>query len=117
EIAAALVRDGWQVRGMARDAAKARKLSGTAIDWVEGDAMNRDDVVRAAEGASVIVHAVNPPNYANWETLVLPIIDNTIAAARSAGGERVVLPGTIYKFEPATTPLTEATIPQRPTSL
>jgi nucleoside-diphosphate-sugar epimerase len=115
-VAAALVRHGWQVRGMARDAAKARKTGNAQIDWIEGDAMVRDDVVRAAEGCSVIVHAVNPPNYANWDRLVLPMIDNTIAAARAAGGARVVLPGTIYNFDPETTPVIEAGTPQRPAS-
>lgn len=78
--------------------------------------MVRDDVVRAAEGCSVIVHAVNPPNYANWDRLVLPMIDNTIAAARAAGGARVVLPGTIYNFDPETTPVVDARTPQRPKS-
>jgi nucleoside-diphosphate-sugar epimerase len=113
-IAAALVRHGWQVRGMART---ARPASGSgSIEWVEGDAMARDDVVRAATGVSVIVHAVNPAGYMNWETLVLPMIDNTIAAAVAAGGARIVLPGTIYNFDPATTPVIDANSPQRPDS-
>src|SRR5690606_17367169 len=83
-------------------------------DWAQGDATVREDVIRAAEGVSVIVHAVNPPNYANWDKLVLPMIDNTIAAARSAGGARVVLPGTIYNFDPAATPVVRAESPQQP---
>ena len=114
-IAAALLRHGWRVRGMVRDAAKLTHASPPGIEWTTGDAMRRDDVVRAAEGASVIVHAVNPPNYGNWETLVLPMIDNTIAAARAAGA-RIVLPGTIYNFDPATTPVIRADSPQRPKS-
>jgi hypothetical protein len=40
------------------------------------------DVQRAAEGVQVIVHAVNPPGYRNWGGLVLPMTDNSIAAAR-----------------------------------
>lgn len=115
-IAAALLRHGWQVRGMARDIDKARSTGPASLAWVQGDAMVRDDVVRAAEGCSVIVHAVNPPNYANWDRLVLPMIDNTIAAARAAGGARVVLPGTIYNYDPATTPVVDAGTPQRPKS-
>src|SRR5690606_9350178 len=90
-IAAALKRHGWTVRGMARDTQRAASGGHAGIAWVKGDAMAREDVIRAAEGASVIVHAVNPPNYANWDTLVLPMIDNTIAAARAAGGVRIVL--------------------------
>ena len=53
--------------------------------WVVDDAMRADDVQRAAEGVQVIVHAVNPPGYRNWGGLVLPMTDNSIAAAKAAG--------------------------------
>lgn len=111
-VAATLLRHGWQVRGMAR---KPQMAQPGGIEWVLGDAMVREDVMRAAEGVSVIVHAVNPPGYQNWETLVLPMIDNTIAAARAVGA-RVLLPGTVYNFDPATTPVLSADSPQRPSS-
>ncbi len=62
-----------------------------------GDAANAADVRRAADGVQAIVHAVNPPGYRDWDTLVLPMIDNSIAAARAAGA-RIVLPGTIYNY-------------------
>lgn len=113
-IAASLGRHGWHVRGMARDIALASKKNG-GIDWVAGDAMVRSDVIAAAQGATLIVHAVNPPNYQNWEKLVLPMIDNTIAAAKATGA-RILLPGTIYNFDPATTPVINAETPQHPRS-
>lgn len=112
-IAAALLRHGWHVRGMARDVAGIRYPG--QIDWIQGDAMQRADVMRAAEGAAVIVHAVNPPNYANWDKLVLPMIDNTIAAAKAAGA-RIVLPGTVYNYDPEKTPIVDADTPQNPKS-
>lgn len=111
-VAAALARHGWQVRGMARDVTSLRNKG--QMEWVQGDAMQRADVMRAAEGAAVIVHAVNPPNYMNWDKLVLPMIDNTIAAARAVGA-RVVLPGTVYNYDPAKTPVVKAGTPQNPT--
>jgi nucleoside-diphosphate-sugar epimerase len=86
------------------------------MTWVAGDAMRRGDVVAAAAGASVIVHAVNPPGYRHWERLVLPMIDHSIAAARAAGGARIVLPGTVYNFDPAMTPLVGENSAQRPQS-
>lgn len=113
-IADTLLRHGWSVRGMARDLAAARK-GRAGINWVKGDAMNRDDAIEAARGSAVIVHAVNPPNYAHWDRLVLPMVDNTIAAARAAGA-RIVLPGTIYNFDPARTPVIHAESPQQPRS-
>jgi nucleoside-diphosphate-sugar epimerase len=114
----AMSRHGWAIRALVRDPAKARTLAPhSGLTWLAGDAMNRADVIRAAEGAAVIVHAVNPPGYRNWGSLVLPMIDNTIAAARAAGGARIVLPGTIYNFNPATTPVIAPDTPQTPESV
>ncbi|MGO4715200.1 NAD-dependent epimerase/dehydratase family protein [Bradyrhizobium sp. 2TAF24] len=109
ETAAALARHGWTVRGLSRRPQPA----GAGIDWVVGDAMNADDVRRAAEGVSLIVHAANPPGYRDWDKLVLPMIDNTIAAAKAVGA-RIVLPGTVYNFGPDAFPSLRETSPQRP---
>jgi nucleoside-diphosphate-sugar epimerase len=118
-VAEALLARGWAVRGLARDPARAaaawRGRAGS-VEWVAGDAMVRGDVVAAAQGVQAIVHAVSPPGYRDWDKLVLPMIDNTIAAARAAGGARILLPGTIYNFDPAATPVVRAGSPQRPGS-
>jgi len=115
ETAAALLRHGWRVVAMVRDPARARAKAGPTADavWVAGDAMNADDVRRAAEGAQVIVHAVNPPGYRDWGKLVLPMIDNTIAAAKATGA-RVVLPGTIYNYGDDAFPTLVEDVPQHP---
>jgi nucleoside-diphosphate-sugar epimerase len=111
-IAEALVARGWKVRALNRDPAKIRTpLAG--IEWIMGDAMNSADVVAAAEGAALIVHGVNPPGYRNWRNLALPMLDNTIAAAR-ASGARIVFPGTVYNFGPETFPLVAEDAPQAP---
>lgn len=119
-VADALLRHGWQVRAMARDVGKAARENPAPLRWLAGDAMNGGDVARAAAGVAVVVHAVNPPGYRNWQTLALPMLDNTIAAARAAnpGGRaaRVVLPGTVYNYDPALAPLVDETTPQRPAS-
>jgi nucleoside-diphosphate-sugar epimerase len=73
------------------------------LRWLRGDAMSAADVAKAAAGVAVIVHAVNPPGYRNWGKLVLPMLDNTIAAAQ-ANGARIVLPGTVYNFGPDALP-------------
>jgi nucleoside-diphosphate-sugar epimerase len=83
------------------------------ITWLRGDAMNAQDVRAAAEGCSIIVHAVNPPGYRHWSELVLPMMDNTIAAA-SAIGATIVLPGTIYNFGPDAFPVLTEQSPQHP---
>lgn len=111
EIAAALLRRGWQVCALVRDT--ARPQLSADIEWIAGDAMHADDVMQAARGVEVIVHAVNPPGYRDWDKLVLPMLDNTIAAARTAAA-RIVLPGTVYNYGPDALPLLGEASPQQP---
>lgn len=111
EIAAALLRRGWTVRALVRSTARAGLAP--RIDWREGDAMHADDVAQAAAGVDVLVHAVNPPGYRDWDKLVLPMLDNSLAAAR-ANGARLVLPGTVYNYGPAAFPLLAEDDPQQP---
>jgi nucleoside-diphosphate-sugar epimerase len=109
--ATALARHGWTVRGLTR---RPQPGNGT-IEWIAGDAMNAADVLSTAQGASLIVHAANPPGYRNWATQVLPMIDNTIAAAKAAGA-RIVLPGTIYNFGADAFPMLHEDSPQHPST-
>ncbi|MDE3813317.1 NAD(P)H-binding protein [Sinorhizobium meliloti] len=117
-IAARLMREGWQVRALCRNAdaaASGWRHDCPAPQFVTGDAMDGASVVRAAtlgDGVAAIVHAVNPPGYRNWSSLVLPMIDNTLAAARAAGGARIILPGTVYNYDPVDTPVIDENTPQ-----
>jgi len=115
ELATALLRNGWQVRALHRQPAQAsgRAIQSAAVQWVGGDAMRRQDVVAAAHGSEVIVHGVNPPGYRNWRGLALPMLDNSIAAAK-ASGARLVFPGTIYNFGPEAFPNLSERSPQHP---
>lgn len=114
EAARRLAARGWTVRALNRDPDRlsaADRASG--LVWLRGDAMSAADVAKAAEGASAILHAVNPPGYRNWGQLVLPMLENTIAAARAAGA-RIVLPGTVYNFGPDALPNPQEESPQHP---
>lgn len=112
EVARQLRAAGWRVRALHRDAASAA-VAQPAFEWVQGDAMQRDDVIDAARGVDAIVHAVNPPGYRRWAELVLPMLDNTIAAAIEHRA-RIVLPGTIYNYGPDALPELHEDSPQNP---
>jgi nucleoside-diphosphate-sugar epimerase len=115
EVALALLQRGWHVRTLHREPERAaRKAPHLAqVQWATGDAMRREDVVAAAKGADVIVHGVNPPGYRNWRGLALPMLENSIAAAR-ASGARLVFPGTVYNYGPDAFPLLTERSPQNP---
>lgn len=108
ETARALIARGWTVRGLTRS-----PRDGDGIEWIVGDAMDRDAVMRGAEGVDAIVHAVNPPGYRDWDEVVMPMLENSIAAAK-ANDARLALPGTIYNYDPLTSPVITPDTPQRP---
>ncbi|WP_062016084.1 NAD-dependent epimerase/dehydratase family protein [Aureimonas sp. AU4] len=110
-VARRLLASGWTVRALAREGSMARLPAGVAP--VAGDAMDARAVLQAARGAALVVHAVNPPGYRDWDRLVLPMLDNTVAAAR-ANGARILLPGTVYNYGPDAFPLIGEDAPQNP---
>jgi len=111
-VAQGLHARGWTVRALNRNAGEAAKRE-PRFHWLQGDAMNAVDVRRATQDAKLIVHAVNPPGYKDWEKLVLPMLDNTIAAARDVGA-RILLPGTVYNYGPDVLPEISEDSPQNP---
>lgn len=111
ELAGALQRHGWKVRALVRKAPAGGDTA--SIEYASGDAMRAEDVLRAAQGVSLIVHAVNPPGYRDWDKVVLPMLHNTIAAARVSGA-RIVLPGTVYNYGPDAFPVIDEAAPQHP---
>ena len=115
ETASALLAKGYAVRALHRSpqlaADRFRALG--AVEWVKGDALNAAEVLEAARGVSVIVHAANPPGYRNWKGLALPMLESTIAAAQ-ANQARIVLPGTVYNFGPDAGACVDESAPQHP---
>lgn len=111
-VARGLHERGWIVRALNRRATEAARRE-DRFEWVQGDAMNASDVRGAAQDADLIVHAVNPPGYRDWEKLVLPMLDNTIAAARATGA-LVLLPGTVYNYGADAFPGPSEDSPQNP---
>ena len=85
--------DGWEVRALVRDAARAGALSRVGVMLATGDTLEPTGFARAARGCDVIVHAaaaITPRG--GWEAFRKPNIDgtrNAIAAASGAGARLV----------------------------
>jgi len=88
-----LQRDGWQVRALVRDPARAGLLSRADVMLATGDVLDPTSFTRAARGCDVLFHAaavITP--LGGWEAFRRPNVEgtrNAIAAARSASARLV----------------------------
>lgn len=96
-IAEALTRRGWTIRALTRRPADQRPTFAFPVEWREGDALDAASVLAAAEGATLIIHGANPPGYRRWREDGLPMLANTIAAAK-ANGATILFPANMYVF-------------------
>jgi nucleoside-diphosphate-sugar epimerase len=113
-IALELAGRGANVRGLARDPARAAERLGAGIEIVAGDAQDAATIARAAAGCTLVVHAVNAP-YHQWDPLMRTITARVVATCREAGA-RLVFPGNVYGFGPETTRAVAEDAPQEATT-
>lgn len=106
-------RAGWSVTGLIRPGTSFRAPSGITI--VEADALNSSAVVDAAQGADVVLHALNPISYSEWRKFSLPFAYNAIAAAEAANAT-LLFPGNVYNYGVGMPDALDETTPMRPTS-
>lgn len=94
-LAQALAR-GRLVRALARNAHEARGRLGAPVglEWVTGDGRDAASLLRAAQGASAIVHGIDVAP--DQRLALLPAIATCVAAAARETGIPVVLPGSVH---------------------
>lgn len=102
---------GWQVLAQARRPPGPLPGSARALVLSLDD---MDGLVRAAAGASVLVHALNPP-YTRWAQQVLPLARTGMDLAQRLGA-RFILPGNVYNHGAAMPALLQPDTPQRPST-
>lgn len=107
---------GWRVLGLMRPGAlvPGEAAEDSRITWVTADVHDTAAVLRAAEDACVVVHAMNPAYTNNaWRAQALPMTEAAISITRALKAT-LMFTGNIYNFGadmPAV--LTEDTL-QRP---
>lgn len=102
----------WQVASLVRASSAQGATPGTEI--VEIDARDTQSVVAAADGADVVLYALNVP-YTQWGRLALPFADTAIAAARE-NRATLVFPGNLYNHGAGMPARIDEATPMRPTS-
>ena len=109
--AAAFAASGWQVLAQARSAG-AELPEG--VQRIEASLDDPASLARIADGACVVVHALNPP-YTRWKDEALPLLRAGVEVATRLGAT-FMLPGNVYNYgEPMPVLLREDT-PQQPTT-
>jgi uncharacterized protein YbjT (DUF2867 family) len=86
---------GWRVRGLTRDAARARARE-PGLEWVQGDVSDPDACARALDGcraAVYLVHSIGAS--ADYQGQEVRAAETFAAAAAAAGVERVVYLGGV----------------------
>ena len=110
-LTTAFVDAGWQVRAQARKVLPESLANHPRVQALRREATDTAALVAAAQGAQVVVNALNPL-YTEWERLALPLADVALQVAR-ASGALLMLPGNVYNFGRELPALLRPTIPER----
>ena len=112
----AFARNGWRVLAQHRPGAMPPPVPG--VQWL-AHAVDTPAGVKAliaeAEGASVVVHALNPSQYTRqaWERENGPLLQAGTAVAQALGAT-LMLPGNVYNFGQSMPPVLLEGAPYRP---
>jgi len=91
---------GWQVKGLIRPGARAREgfAAHDRITWLTADLHDTAGVVRAAQGATLVVHALNPVyTHKAWRAQALSMTDAALGITRALGATLMFM-GNVYNF-------------------
>lgn len=114
--AQAFARDGWRVLAQLRPGATAPQVAGVQwLDQAVDTPAGLQALASAAEGASVVVHALNPSSYTRraWERENGPLLKAGMAVAKALGAT-LMLPGNVYNFGESMPPVLLEGAPYRP---
>ena len=97
--AMAFARVGWRVLAQVRPGRVLPDRAHPAIEWLPLDLSQRNELLQAAAGAVVVVHALNPSRYtdAAWRRQVPALAEHAMALAQRLGATLMV-PGNVYGY-------------------
>jgi len=96
QLTHAFANAGWRTLAQSRQPLPAALAASPGVAWLEGDALASAQLLHAAQGASVVINALNPP-YTEWERLALPLARAAQDLALRLGA-LLMLPGNVYNF-------------------
>jgi len=107
-------RGTFEVVAFARTKSKLERLFGnqSSVTIVAGDAFNKEEITAAAQGADIIIHALNVP-YSEWEEK-LPIFMNHILSVVKKVNAQLVVVDNIYAYGKSSGEKITEDYPKRP---
>ncbi len=102
-----LVKQGVPVRMVNRSGKTTEPLP-TGVELINGDVAEHTFASQAAQGASVLYNALNPP-YSKWPELFPALQAGAIAAAQANGAKLVAMDNLYLYGDPNGQPMTEET--------
>ncbi|MEM6990966.1 MAG: NAD-dependent epimerase/dehydratase family protein [Myxococcota bacterium] len=111
-LARLLAAQGHEVRVVRRSAAGAEIAN---VTWMRGDATDREFCDAACAGATAVYNCANPPDYAGWDGVLVPLYRAIRDGAGRAGARLVQLDNLYMYGQPESAPFDERT-PMRPCS-
>lgn len=110
-VAQAFANAGWRVIGQIRPGTTA---SAPGVQWLPVDLQDTAALTAAAQGATVVVHALNPP-YPKWQQEVPVLMEAAIQVTRALDA-CLMFPGNVYNFGQDMPELLTEDTPQSPTA-
>ena len=108
--AQAFAQAGWQVRAQARPGTTGPAVPG--VQWLAIAPEDTPALATHAQGAQVVVHALNPAyTHKAWRTHAPGLMDAAIAVTRALGAT-LMLPGSVYNYGRSMPPVLREDTPQ-----
>ena len=116
-VAQAFAEAGWQVVAHARRAPNPAEFTPPGVRWIGGDVAQTAELCAAAQGATVVVHAMNPAYTAQAWSREAPQLMSAAIAAATRLGALLMFPGNVYNFGQHMPGVLQADTPAQPTTL
>ena len=117
--AQAFARAGWRVLAQIRPRKAAPENAPNTmandVTWLRLDLHDTATLLQAAQGAQVVVHALNPSHYTDtaWTREAPALLETSLHLARQLGAT-LMMPGNVYNFGTQLPPLLREDTPQAP---
>ncbi len=97
-VVQAFAQAGWQVVAHVRRLPVAGTHALPRVRWIGGDVADTMALCAAAQGASVVVHAMNPAYTAQAWSREAPLLMTAAVSAATRLGALLMFPGNVYNF-------------------